>query len=253
MGGDYRSQVRQRLVYLAGAMSRTGDAERQLAGLVRYIGSQARLEDAVEASYRSGPDGSREPYDRSDTSQPLIDSVEAVARTLGRHRRELGLGGKLHLLGWSLGGAVLFEAAVKLVDADPAWRDGFGAIVTLSSPLNGCDVDGIEELGVLAAGQAGRELIKRGGDPLHRQWVFDGARRLRAAGIRLLTLGTANDVVVTANDSVVPEPGRSPDEYVVVPRARLGADFGERHLGHGAILHDPAVWRRVLSAVTGEE
>ena len=234
-------------------MSRTGDAERQLAGLVRYLGSQARLEDAVEASYRSSADGQREPYDRSDTAQPLVDSAEAVARMLGRHRRELGLGGKLHLVGWSLGGAVLFDAAVKLTDADPAWRDGFGSIVTLSAPLYGCDVDGIEELGVLAAGQAGRELIKRGSDPLHRQWVFDAARRLRAAGVRLLTLGSAADVVVTANDSIVPEPGHSPDEYLVQPRARLGADFGERHLGHGAILHDPAVWRRVLAAVTGEE
>jgi pimeloyl-ACP methyl ester carboxylesterase len=243
----------ERLIYLAGAMSRTGDAERQLAGLVRYLGSQAGVEDAAEASYRSGADGRREPYDRSDTSQPLADSVEAVARTLGRHRRELGLGGRLHLLGWSLGGAVLFEAAVRLVDADPAWRDGFASVTTLSSPLYGCDVDGIEELGVLAAGQAGRELIRRGGDPGHRQWAFDGARRLRAAGIRLLTLGSANDVVVTANDSVVPEPGRSVDEYVVRPRPRLGADFGEKHLGHGAILHDPAGWRRVLATVTGQE
>lgn len=244
--------MRQRLVYLAGAMSRTGDAERQLAGLVRYIGVQARLEDAVEASYRSTADGRPKPYDRSDTSQPLLDSVDAVARTLGRHRRELGLGGRLHLLGWSLGGAVLFEAAVKLVDADPAWRDGFGSIVTLSSPLYGCDVDGIEALGELAAGQAGRELIQRGGNATHRAWVFDGARRLRAAGVRVLTLGSAADVVVTANDSIVPEPGRSPDEYVIRPRARMGADFGERHLGHGAILHDTAVWRRVLETVTGE-
>jgi len=58
---------------------------------------------------------------------------------------------------------------------------------------------------------------------------------------------------MTANDSVVPEPGRSVDEYVVRPKPRLGADFGEKHLGHGAILHDPAVWRRVLATVTGEE
>lgn len=234
-------------------MSRSGDAERQFAGLVRYLASQARLEDVAEASYVSTADGQARPYDRSDTAQPLVESVEAAARVLGRHRRELGWGGKLHLLGWSLGGAVLLEAALRLFDADPAWHEGFASIVTLAAPLNGCDADGVEALGVLAAGEAGRELVRRGGDPAHRQRVADGARRLRAAGVRLLTLATAEDVVVTSVDAVVPAPGETAARYVLRSRARPTADFGERNLGHGAILHDPAAWRRVLAAVTGEE
>ena len=49
--------MRQRLIYLAGAMSQSGDAGRLLAGLVRYVGAQAGLEDAWEASYRSAADG----------------------------------------------------------------------------------------------------------------------------------------------------------------------------------------------------
>jgi hypothetical protein len=243
----------ERLVYLAGAMSRTGDGPRLLAGLLRYLGAQAGLEDAAEASYRSTADGQPLPYDRSDTSQPLVESAEAVGRVLGRHRRELGLSGALHLLGWSLGGAVLFDAAVRLFDADPAWRDAFASIVTLSSPLNGCDVDGVDELGALAAGQAGRELCARGGDPAHRRWVADGARRLRAAGVRLLTLGAGDDAVVTPSDSIVPVAGEAIERYVLRPKPRLGADFGERHLGHGALLHDPAAWRLVLRAVTGDD
>jgi len=243
----------ERLVYLAGAMSRTGDGTRLLDGLLRYLGAQAGLDDAVEASYRSAADGQAEPYDWSDTSQPLVESAEAVARLLGRHRRDLGLSGRLHLLGWSLGGAVLFESALRLFDADPAWHDGFASIVTMSSPLNGCDVDGVDQLGSLAAGQAGRELCARGADPAHRRAVSDGARRLRASGVRLLTLGAADDAIVTPADSVVARPGESADRYVMRPRPRLGADFGERHLGHGGLLYDPATWRFVLRAVTGDE
>ncbi|HEY3082728.1 MAG TPA: hypothetical protein VGM69_22810 [Chloroflexota bacterium] len=243
----------ERLVYLAGAMSRTGDGTRLLAGLLGYLGAQAQLDDAVEGSYRSTADGQSLPYDRSDTSQSLVESAEAVARLLGRHRRELGLSGRLHLLGWSLGGAVLFESALRLFDADPAWRDAFASIVTLSSPLNGCDVDGVDELGSLAAGQAGRELCARGADPAHRRSVSDGARRLRASGVRLLTLGAADDAIVTPADSVIALPGEPLDRYVMRPKPRLGADFGERHLGHGALLYDPATWRLVLRTVTDDD
>jgi pimeloyl-ACP methyl ester carboxylesterase len=243
----------ERLVYLAGAMSRTGDGTRLLAGLLRYLGAQAGLDDATEASYRSTADGQPLPYDWSTTSQPLVESVEAIGRILGRHRRELGLSGRLHLLGWSLGGAVLFEAALRLFDADPAWREAFASIVTLSSPLNGCDVDGVDALGMLAAGQAGRELCARGADPAHRRRVEDGARRLRAVGVRLLTLGAADDAIVTPTDSIVAAPGEPIERYVLRSKPRLGADFGERHLGHGALLHDPTAWRLVLRAVTGDE
>jgi pimeloyl-ACP methyl ester carboxylesterase len=209
------------------------------------LGAQAGLDDQVEASYRAGPDGDRLPYDMSDTSAPLAASVAAVQAILGRQRRDLGLGGRLHLLGWSLGGAVLFEAAAELVERDGVWRDAFASIVTLSSPLNGCDVDGVSALGDIAAGPAGRELCERGSDPLHRQRTGARAIRLRSLGVRLLTLGAAEDAVVTPADSIVPYDER----YMMRPRARLGADFGERRLGHGAILNDPAAWKLVLDAV----
>jgi hypothetical protein len=238
--------MRQRLVYLAGAQSRTGDGRRLLAGLLHYLGAQVGLDDQVEASYRAGPDGAGLPYDTGDTSAPLARSVVAVQAILGRQRRDLGLGGRLHLLGWSLGGAVLFEAAAELVERDGAWRDAFASIVTLSSPLNGCDVDGISALGDLAAGVAGRELCERGSDPLHRQRTGARALRLRSLGVRLLTLGAAEDAVVTPGDSVVPYDER----YVLRPKPRLGADFNEARLGHGAILNDPTAWKLILDAVS---
>lgn len=237
----------ERLVYLAGAASRSGDGRRLLAGLLSYLAAQAGLQDQVEASYRAGPDGTILPYDQSDTSAPLAQSIAAVQAVLGRQRRDLGFGGRLHLLGWSLGGAMLFEAAADLIERDDAWRDAFGSIVTISSPLNGCDVDGFATIGEVAAGVAGRELCLRGSDPTHRDLVAGRVRRMRSLGIRVLTLGAAEDAVVTPADSVVP----LDDRYVLRPKPRLGADFGERRLGHGAILHDPVAWRLILESVTG--
>jgi hypothetical protein len=237
----------ERLVYLAGAASRSGAGRRLLAGLLSYLAARARIDDQVEASYRADSDGAILPYDTTDTSAPLAVSVAAVQSILGHQRRDLGLGGRLHLLGWSLGGALLFEAAAELVERDDAWRDAFASIITISSPLNGCDVDGFATIGEVAAGVAGRELCQRGSEPLHRERVAARARRLRSLGIRVLTLGAAEDAVVTPADSVVPLDER----YVLRPKARLGADFGERRLGHGAILHDPAAWRMILGAVSG--
>jgi hypothetical protein len=239
--------VAERLVYLAGASSRTGDGRRLLAGLLHYLGAQAGLDDQVEASYRADADGRPLPYDRTDTAAPLAQSVGAVQAILGRERRDLGLGGRLHLLGWSLGGAVLFEAAVDLVERDPDWREAFASIVTLSSPLNGCDVGGWSDIGEVAAGVAGRELVERGADPGHKARVSARAERLRGLGVPVVTLGSSEDAVVTPEDSVVPLDPR----YVLTPRPRPGADFGERRLGHGAILNDPTAWQLILNGLRG--
>ena len=241
----------ERVIYLAGASSRRGDGRRLFSGLLHYLGSAAGLEDVQEASYRAGPNGQPLDYDRSDTAVPLVESVRAVQAILGHHRRDLGLGGRLHLVGWSLGGAVLFEAAGRLLEVDASWRGSFGALVTYSSPILGCDVDGLLELGDVAAGLAGRELCQRATDPAHRAWVGRTAERLRAAGTRLLTLGAAEDAIVTPADSIVVGPGESIERYVLHPTPRLGADFGERRLGHGGILHDATAWRMTLAAIQG--
>jgi hypothetical protein len=243
--------VAERLIYLAGASSRRGDGRRLFAGLLHYLGSAGGIEDAQEASYRAGPEGQPLDYDRADTAVPLAESVRAVQAILGWQLRDLGVGGRLHLLGWSLGGAVLYEAAGRLLEIDPSWRGAFATIVTYSSPILGTDVDGVLGIGEVAAGRAGRELAARAGDPAHRAWVELTAVRLRASGARLLTLGAADDAVVTPADSIVVGPGESRDRYVLRPTPRLGADFGERRLGHGAILNDPTAWRMTLTAVQG--
>lgn len=242
-----------RLIYLTGAASRSKDGSRLLGGLLRYLEAQADLVDTAEASYRAHSDGSALPYDRIDTSQSLVKSVQAVASVLGWHRRAIAPFGKLHLVGWSLGGAVLFEAATRLVESDPSWRGAFGAIVTFSSPLNGCDLDGYEDLGAIAAGVAGRELCRRAADPTYQDRVRASAGLLRASGARLLTLGSSEDVIVTAADSIVPPPGESPARYTLQPKPRLGADVAERTFGHGAILDDPKAWRMALAAIRGED
>lgn len=240
-----------RLIFLTGAASRSKDGTRLLGGLLRYLETHADLVDAIEGSYRAHSDGAQLPYDREDTSQSLASTVHIVAANLGWHRRAVAPFGKLHLVGWSLGGAVLFEAAAQLVGSDPSWRGAFGAIVTFSSPLNGCDLDGYEELGAIAAGEAGRELCRRAADPAFRDHVQSSAALLRNSGVRLVTLGSSDDVIVTAADSIVAPIGESPERYTLRPRPRLGADVAERTFGHGAILDDPIAWRMALAAVRG--
>jgi hypothetical protein len=87
-------RVRERLIYLAGASSQRGDGRRLFSGLLHYLGAAADLEDTQEASYRADPEGRALDYDRPDTAAPLADSVRAVQTILGRHRRDLGPGGR---------------------------------------------------------------------------------------------------------------------------------------------------------------
>jgi pimeloyl-ACP methyl ester carboxylesterase len=243
--------VAERLIYLVGASSRRGDGRRLFAGLLHYLGAAGGVEDVVEASYRAGPEGEPLDYGPADTARPLVESIDAVAAVLGHQRRLLGIGGRLHLLGWSLGGAMLFEAAARLTGSDPSWQGAFGAIVTYSSPLLGCDVDGIVDIGTVAAGLAGRELCQRGGDAAHRAWVEASAARLRIGGARLVTLGAEGDAIVTPSDSIVPAPGEPFERYLMRPKPRLGTDLNESRLGHGGILADAAAWRLTLEAIQG--
>ncbi|TAK24585.1 MAG: hypothetical protein EPO26_05025 [Chloroflexota bacterium] len=248
----YAGSVADCLLYLVGAASEYGDGARILAGLTRYLIAETGIEDAIECSYRSDPDGCPTRYERVDTSAALDVSVGHAAAILGYHRRRLGVSGRLHLLGWSLGGVILFEAATRLVAMDRAWHGSFGAIVTLGSPLNGCDADGVEEIGAVAAGDAGRELIRRAADPGHRARVADAAKTLTASGARVVTLGAAEDVVVTPEDSIVARSAEERARWTFRSRPRLGSDLMEQHLGHGAILHDPAAWRIVRAVIRGE-
>jgi hypothetical protein len=237
------------VVCLAGAGSQTGRALEVFANVIRYLavaGGYVR-EDFVEASYRVATDGQPLAYGPEDSTAPMVAAVEAVRRSLvwllRRHGRWL------HLLGWSFGGAALFDAVASLLADEPSWARGIGSFVTFSSPLLGCDVDGIDLIGTTAAGAIGADLCRRGSDEEEKQRVRRDAARIRASGIRLVTLAAEEDAVVTPEDSLLPAPGPEPLAFILRPRARPGSPYLESVLGHGALPNDPTCWRRVLDAL----
>src|SRR5579875_1670802 len=98
-----------RVVCLAGAGSRTGWAWEIMDGVIRYLSTAGGYDrsDFVEASYRVGGNGEPLAYGEEDSTAPLAASTGAVARSLEWIRRTQAA--RLHLLGWSLGGVVLFD------------------------------------------------------------------------------------------------------------------------------------------------
>lgn len=237
------------VICLAGAGSRSGRPLEVLSSVLTYLtvaGGYAR-EDFVEASYRVGDNGVPLPYSEIDSTASLADVASQVARCLQwfRHQHHR----PLYLLGWSLGGVALFEALAGLLDFDPAWARAAPALVTLASPLLGSDLDGIEALGAVAAGDVGADLTRRAADEIEKRRVRRDAARLRAAGVRLVTLAAEDDAIVTPEDALLPAPGPNPAAFILRPRRRPGATYLESVLGHGALPHDPACWRHVLAAL----
>ncbi|HVC33828.1 MAG TPA: hypothetical protein VNL16_09995 [Chloroflexota bacterium] len=237
-----------RVVCLAGAGSESGRVWEVFDGIIRYLSAAGAYDraDFLETSYRVGSDGAPLPYTQEDASAPLAVASGTVARSLQWIRREGAT--RLHLLGWSLGGVVLFDAAAALVQADPTWARDLGAIVTLASPLLGSDLDGIDLFGAMAAGPAGADLARRAADEDEKSRVRRSAARLRAAGIRVVTLAAEGDAVVTPEDALLPAVGPEPSAFVLRPRRRSNAPYIESILGHGALPHDPVCWQCVLAA-----
>jgi hypothetical protein len=237
------------VVCLAGAGSQTGRALEVLVDVQRYLvhGGGYSPADFVETSYHTSLDGVPLPYDQNHSTDTLDSAVIAVARHLRWLRRHAGR--RLHLLGWSLGGVVLFEAAVALLDADPAWAQTFGAIVTLASPLLGSDLDGIDAIGSAAAGTVGAELTLRAADDAEKHRIRQDAERLRATGVRLVTIAAEDDAIVTPADALLPAVGLDSGAYVLRPRRRPNAPYLENVLGHAALPHDPVCWKHVLTAL----
>ena len=240
---------RFQVVWLAGAGSRSGRAFALFDGLMRYLTVAGGYDwsDFVEASYRTAPDGRPLPYTEDDSTRPLAAATAAVARGLEWLRRESGR--PLHLVGWSLGGVVFFDAAAALVAADPSWARDLGALVTLASPLLGVDLDGLTLIGELAAGPVGADLTRRAADAAAQERVRRDAARLRAAGVRLVTIAAADDAVVSPADALLPAPGPEPSAFILSPRRRPGAFDPASVLGHWDLPRDPVCWQRVLAAL----
>jgi hypothetical protein len=256
---------RKKLLRAAGALSRTGDAARYLGGFARYLQRRHGFVegDLFELTYRgqlSGDDWTPIPYEAMDSQAPLSESTTQVVRQLRWYDARLPRDMELHAVGYSLGGVVLFRAAVALVTEDASrWCDRLRSLITLSSPHFGCDLGvegdllGLFGLGaLLPGGAAGRELCALGSDPNHRAQIEREAQQLRGAGVQLLTLADENDVVVTPDDSVIAPPAER-GRYVLSSGARLGGAHADALFGHGPLLDNPKAWSLMAEVIGPQE
>ena len=254
-------QGRTKLVLFGGIGSRTGEAERSFAGLLRYLQDHANFDprrDILEGTY-TGSDSSGlwrpRPYLPVDTRRPLIDIAEAVANCLEWYRGALPSDSRLCLIGYSLGGVAALDGATLAVVRDRAgWQGRFGAVITLAAPVRGCNAGSLMNWAWLATGepdplgQAGRDLDARWRDPAEQQRLERRAAFLRATGAHVLTLADPDDAVVRPDEALLPAPGETQADLLVsVQTVRPGT------YGHGALLDEPTLWQRLAGVIGAQE
>jgi hypothetical protein len=252
-----------KIVLAAGMLSRSGEAMDRFGGFLRYLVTNHGYEpgDFLEASYNTRQDAGDwrpAPYDTAHCEASLTEATTNVGRSLRWYRSQLPDDTRYHLIGYSLGGVALFESAGALLFGEPdRWEGRIGSLTTLAAPLFGTDL-GLEgellgALGLgtlLPSGKSVRQLIERGGDPRHRAVVERLAERLRGQGVSILTLADANDVVVTASDSVI-APSHERDWHVLDNRNVVSLSGGGMGvpLGHGPLLNNTLAWVRIAKMI----
>jgi hypothetical protein len=267
-GRRLNTRGRNKIVLAAGMLSRSGEALDRFGGFLRYLTTNHGYEagDFLEISYNSVQDveGWRPiPYDSVHCEAGLADVATHVGRGLRWYRSILPDDTRYHLIGYSLGGVALFEAAGALLFGEPErWQGRITSLITLSAPLFGTDL-GLEGdllavlgFGVLLPNGLGiQELVKRGSDPRHRATVERLANRLREQGVSLLTLADAEDVVVTPADAVI-APLHERDWYVLSRRNVVsfgGGPVAGVPLGHGPLLDNTLAWVRMAKLIGPQE
>jgi hypothetical protein len=246
-----------KLVLFGGLNSSTGEVEAAFSGVLRLLAERGGYDirrDVLEGTYAgSDQSGSWQPtvYSRADTRRPLIDMAEAVAGCLEFYRQALPAETRLCVVGYSLGGVVGLDGATLAIARDrQAWHGRLAALITLAAPLHGSSVGGLVNWAWLVTGEseglgmAGEDLRARWEDPEEQTRLARRAAFLRDRGVRVLTLADPDDSVVRPEEALLPSRAESVQDLLVrTTITRPGS------LGHGAILDEPAVWRRVLAAV----
>jgi hypothetical protein len=243
---------RTKLVLLGGLNSATGEVEPVFSGMLRFLADRGGYDlrrDVLEATYAGGD--SPRPYVKADTRKALIDMSESVATCLDFYREALPPDTRMCIIGYSLGGVVGLDGATLAIARDrQRWRGRLQAVITLAAPLHGSSVGGLVNWAWLVTGEpeglgtAGEDLRARWEDPEEQTRLARRAAFLRSVGTRVLTLTDPDDSVVRPEEALLLAPGETvADLQVRTTITRPGS------LGHGAILDEPAVWRRVLAAI----
>jgi pimeloyl-ACP methyl ester carboxylesterase len=246
-----------KVVILGGLSTRTGDAEHAFSGLIQYLARRGGYDprrDVLEGTFAGAEEnGAWRPqvFGKSDTRRPLIDMAEAFAGCLDFYRKSLPDTTRLSIVGYSMGGVVGLDGATLAVARDrEAWRGRLGAVVTLAAPLHGSSVGALVNWAWLVTGEpeglgaAGEDLDARWKDPEEQTRLARRAAFLRSTGVRVLTLTDPDDSVVRPEEALLAAPGESLTDLQVATTLRRPGS-----LGHGAILDEPLIWRRVLAAI----
>jgi hypothetical protein len=266
-GRRINTRGRNKIVLAAGMLSRSGESLDRFGGFMRYLATSYGYGpgDFLELSYNSmlDADGWRPiPYDSTHCEAGLADVTAHIGRGLRWYRAALPDDTRYHLIGYSLGGVTLFEAAGALLFGEPdRWQGRIGSIITLAAPLFGTDLglegDLLGALGfgsLLPSGVSVRELVARGSDPIHRARIERLADRLRSQGVNLLTLAAEDDIVVTPADAVIAPP-RERAWHVLSNKnvvAFGGSGMGVP-LGHGPLLDNTLAWVRMAKLIGPQE
>ena len=242
-------QGRKALLLGAGYCSQTGDARRQFRSFLGYCqnGLGYTSTDFFEISYNGsdkGADWKPSPYLALHTERPLQASTQVFVRHLQWLDRVLPQENEIHLIGYSLAGCLFLSAACDLLRLDSAhWSQRVASVTTLASPHFGTNLDPgdgpIEsllsvfgELMVFPTTEAVMDLRNQARDRTHRATVERQAELLQQAGIRLLTLASETDAIVTPEESVI-APDHARSQYIV------------NTSGHGPILESPEAWEMI--------
>jgi pimeloyl-ACP methyl ester carboxylesterase len=149
----------------------------------------------------------------------IADDLAQFVERLG------GAGGPVHLVGHSLGGAILFRAIAGRLHTHP------GNAVVLGAPLNGSRAaTGAARFAMLRP-LLGPHVINELAPACGRSWNCDGPRALGAiAGSRRLGIGQFfasrfdaedNDGTVAVPETVIP----GLDDHLVLPHSHIGMLF----------------------------
>ncbi len=212
------------------------------------LAADYKPEQLLDYSYGGGEvrrDGTwvPEPYECAMTDRPAMESVEALEEMVRAYREEHE---KAHvtLVGHSLGGYIAFLAGAREAARDEDERIGIDGVVTLDAPLLGVSADKKTIVDLIPCEKtyiAGAELLAEKSDPSIAAQRADQARAMADAGVRLATLGNANDCFWdTARCIGGTWVDDSATQYVT------GAEFSKEYeiasnplASHDAILIDP--------------
>jgi pimeloyl-ACP methyl ester carboxylesterase len=187
-------------------------------------------------------------YDAHVFSYPsLHGSVDEIAAELAGFAREREVGGgRVHLVGHSLGGAIVYHAL-----AEKGLRERPGNAVLLGSPLNGSRAaQGAARFNLLRP-LLGPHILRDLAQPCGRCWACGSPTSLGAiAGTRPVGTGQffahfedENDGTVAVGETVIP----GLNDHLVLPHSHVGMLFAQdvadqvaHFLRHGRFVREAA-------------